>query len=74
MAGSSQTVDRRLRQTPQRSILRDSRSGMDELYNLAEDPGELRSLIRFRGPDLSSTAARLESALRVQIEKLGTSH
>lgn len=47
---------------------------MDELYNLAEDLGECRNLIRFRYADLWNTARRLESASRAQMEKLGNSY
>lgn len=64
-----ETVDQRMWRTPQWKLIRDSRPGMDELYNLLEDPGERRNLIRLQGSALRSTVARLDAALRVGMQR-----
>ncbi len=69
-----QRVDQRMWRTRHWKLVLDSRPGMDELYNLVEDPAERRNLIRFRDAGLRKTVARLESALRAQTEKLRSSY
>ena len=57
-------VDQRMWRTPRWKLIRDSRPGMDEFYDLARDPDEHVNLIRDRRPDIREALARMDPALR----------
>ncbi|MDE0622004.1 MAG: DUF4976 domain-containing protein [Bryobacterales bacterium] len=57
-------ADQRMWRTPRWKLVRDSRPGKDELYDLANDPGEHRNLIHDRSPRTRQALAELDSALR----------
>ncbi len=60
-------VDQRMWRTPRWKLVRDSRPGMDELYDLAEDPEEHLNLIGDDRPEISEVVSRLDAALRNRI-------
>ena len=65
-------VDQRMWRTPEWKLVRDSRPDMDELYNLSEDPGEHENLIRNPSAEAARALARLDSALRDRMGRIGS--
>ena len=63
-------VDQRMWRTPRWKLVRDSRPGKDELYNLAEDPGEHANLIDDTSEETAKVVARLERDLRKRMEQI----
>ncbi len=61
-------VDQRMWRTPAWKLVRDSREGMDELYELSTDPGEHRNLIGDSSPRVRKAIKLLDAALR---ERMG---
>ena len=64
-------VDQRMWRTPHWKLVRDSRPGMDELYDLVADPGETENLIGDEREESRLALKRLDSELREELEKLG---
>ena len=63
-------VDLRMWRTPEWKLVRSSRPGMDELYNLRADPGEHTNLVDDASPEVRAIRAELETALRLQMQKI----
>ena len=57
-------VDQRMWRTQEWKLVRDSRPGKDELFNLAGDPGEHENLIGDPSPETAQALVRLDRALR----------
>ena len=64
-------VDQRMWREPGWKLVRDSRQGMDELYNLVSDPGERANLIDDGSEETVSALARLDTALREAMRRIG---
>ena len=56
-------VAQRMWRTPSWKLVRDSRPGMDELYNISRDPGERLNLIGEESAEIRALVARLERSL-----------
>ncbi|MYG02782.1 MAG: sulfatase-like hydrolase/transferase [Acidobacteriia bacterium] len=67
-------VDQRMWRTPRWKLVRDSRPGKDELYDLADDPEEHRNLIGDRSPRTRDALAELDAALREWMRKIASRH
>ena len=65
-------ADQRMWRTPHWKLVRDSRPGMDELYNLTSDPGEHVNLIHDTSAETVSAVARLDKALRDEMLRVAT--
>lgn len=65
-----EAVDLRMWRTPEWKLVRSSRPGMAELYNLRTDPGEHTNLAGDTSPELREIRSHLETALRLQIQKI----
>ena len=65
-------VDQRMWRTPEWKLVRDSRPGKDELYKLAEDPGEHVNLIDDTGPETATVLSRLDRELRNRMHQIAS--
>ena len=63
-------ADQRMWRTPQWKLVRDSRPGMDELYNLYEDPEERVNLIGDERGEIREAVSRLDEALRERMRQI----
>ena len=63
-------VDQRMWRTPEWKLVRDSRPGKDELYNLVKDPGEHVNLVDDESQETARALARLEMALRNRMRQI----
>lgn len=63
-------VDQRMWRTPEWKLVRDSREGMDELYHLTDDPGELYNLINDPSPNVREVINQLDRALRRRMKEI----
>ncbi len=63
-------VDQRMWRTPQWKLVRDSRPGMDELYDLERDPGERVNLAGDVRAETRRIVAALDSALRDRLREI----
>ncbi len=63
-------ADQRMWRTPRWKLVRDSRAGMDELYDLVADPDERHNLIDDRRPEMRGVVASLEAALGEKMAEL----
>ena len=67
-------VDQRMWRTPEWKLVRDSRLGKDELYDLATDPGEHVNLIQDTSPEVSKVIARLDRDLRKRMDQIASGY
>ena len=65
-------VDQRMWRTPEWKLVRDSRPGKDELYNLAEDPSEHVNLIDDTDPETATVLGRLDRELRNRMHQIAS--
>ncbi len=65
-------ADQRMWRTPHWKLVRDSRPGKDELYNLATDPEEHVNLVAERSPETVQVLARLDRELREWMRGIGS--
>lgn len=65
-------VDQRMWRTPEWKLVRDSRPGKDELYNLSEDPGEHVNLIDDTDPETATVLGRLDRELRNRMHQIAS--
>jgi uncharacterized sulfatase len=65
-----EVVDQRMWRTPAWKLVRDSREGMDELYDLSDDPGERHNLIGDSSPRVRKALKRLDAALHNRISEI----
>ena len=63
-------VDQRMWRTPQWKLVRDSRPGKDELYDIENDPGEHRNLINDTSPRARQALADLDAALKDRMRQI----
>ena len=63
-------VDQRMWRTPEWKLVRDSRPGKDELYNLIEDPGEHVNLVDDASQKTVRALAQLDLALRKRMRQI----
>ena len=66
----AEQTDQRMWRTRNWKLVRDSREGMDELYDLRSDPQERRNLIDDVRPRVRKAAARLDRALRRRMDEI----
>ena len=66
----AEQADQRMWRTRNWKLVRDSREGMDELYDLRSDPQERRNLIDDVRPRVRKAAARLDRALRRRMDEI----
>ena len=66
----AEQADQRMWRTRNWKLVRDSREGMDELYDLRSDPQERRNLIADVRPRVRKAAARLDRALRRRMDEI----
>lgn len=66
----AEQADQRMWRTRNWKLVRDSREGMDELYDLRSDPQERRNLIDDVRPRARKAAARLDRALRRRMDEI----
>ena len=66
----AEQADQRMWRTLNWKLVRDSREGMDELYDLRSDPQERRNLIDDVRPRVRKAAARLDRALRRRMDEI----
>lgn len=65
-------VDQRMWRTPEWKLVRDSRPGKDELYNLVEDPGEHVNLVDDASQETAKALARLDTELRNRMRQIAS--
>lgn len=65
-------VDQRMWRTPEWKLVRDSRPGKDELYNLVKDPGEHVNLVDDASQETARALARLDTALRNRMRQIAS--
>ena len=65
-------VEQRMWRTPEWKLVRDSRPGKDELYRLAEDPGEHVNLIEDTRLEVARVLARLDRDLRERVDQIAS--
>ena len=65
-----EAVDQRMWRTPDWKLVRDNREGMDELYYLADDPGEHHNLINDPGPKVRKAIRMLDKALHKRMTEI----
>ena len=63
-------VDQRMWRSARWKLIRDSRPGMDELYDLARDPEEHVNLIVDDRPEIRDVVSRLDAALRERMRQV----
>ena len=65
-----EAVDQRMWRTLDWKLVRDNRDGMDELYNLADDPGEHHNLINDPRPKVRKAIRVLDKALHKRMHEI----
>ncbi len=64
-------ADQRTYRTPEWKLIRDfTNSGKDELFHLANDPGEQKNLIDSQDPEVVAARKRLEAKLLAKMEEI----
>ena len=63
-------VDQRMWRTPEWKLVRDSRPGKDEFYNLVNDPGEHVNLVDDTDRETAKALARLDLELRNRMRQI----
>ncbi len=66
-------VDLRMWRTSRWKLVRSSAPGMDELYDLDEDPGERRNLIGVQRSEIREVLSRLDAVLRASMDAISSS-